>query len=225
MKKYVLILFSLLAMLPGLFASEQLTRKIQDFHTLDVFGNIKITLIKADTAKVVLQSDLYELAKVTTVVEKGRLKVRSNGMGDKNEIIATIYFTSIVDLKLDGGANVVQSDTLKSDNLDIRAAKGSLMRAPIQVKKLTLIVLHGSEVRLLGKADEVDATANSGGVLDMEKATVKVADLLATSGGKLYMYVTEKINARAKLGGVITYKGNPKTESVDPSSGGKIVKG
>lgn len=226
MMKTLSILFGLIISFSSLFANTNtITRNLEDFHIIDIFGNIKITMIQSDSNKAVLSSDLYDISKVTTSVENGKLKIKSNGIGEKNEVFVVLYFKTVDDLTLDGGANLVKSDTLKATNFYLKAVKGSLVQAKIIAENLTVIVNQGSEIRLKGSAKIITVNSNTGGLLDATPMNIKEADLSAVSGGKIYITVTEKITAKAKLKGKINYKGNPKIESIDPSSGGEINKG
>ncbi len=98
------------------------------------------------------------------------------------------------------------------------------MQGVIITDNLTVTVNQGSEVRIYGVASILNANANSGGVLHAMNLSVKEANVEAVSGGKINIFVTEKIMAKAKLGGIVSYKGNPKLESIEPLSGGKINK-
>lgn len=224
MKKVALLLL-LMTVSASLFALSKVTRNLESYHELQVFGNVKLTLVQSDTLRVTLSSDLVDVGKVSTKIEKGELKIRSNAIGDEKEVLVTLYFKSLDRIGLDGGANLVTAPVIEAENLHLRIVKGSLMRAPLKVKNLTVIVLHGANVWLKGDVDFMDATVSSGAMLDTDKTKLKKADILATTGGKIFLTVIEEIKARAKLGGSIQYKGNPKKESVDPSTGGTITKG
>lgn len=224
MKKIVFIIFFSSLSLTNLFAANSLSRNLDDFHSIDVFGNIKITLIKGDSTKMMMKSEQYDLSKVTTIVKNGELKIKSSGLGDKNEVYIILYYKNINELTLDAGGNLIKTDTLKSNKFDLKVAKGSLAVAIFEVKELGVIVSNGGEARIYGRTDKITVNSNAGSLLDAYKLQISEADIFATTGGRININVIDKISAKARLGGVINYKGNPKTESVDPSSGGKINK-
>lgn len=200
------------------------TRNLNDFNILKVFGNIKVDLIKSDSTYIILESDVVTLDKLTTKVEGTVLTVKSLAMGDKKEVFAKIYYKSIEEITADGGANIAKTDTLRADKFTIKVLKGSLARVHVVATKVEASVGQGAELRLLGRADELDASAGSGGLFDGFGFTAKMADVKANTGGKINVLVTDDLRARANSGGAIVYKGKPKKESVDPSMGGSITK-
>ncbi|MBN2747028.1 MAG: DUF2807 domain-containing protein [Bacteroidales bacterium] len=206
------------------FAQQKISRNIENFHSLDAFGNLKIELRRSDSTKIILKADVYDISKVKTIVEQGVLKIKSNGIGDKNEVMVIVYFKDLKDITIDGGTNIFKTDTLKANDLYIKVLKGSLMSSKINCKNLIITANSGGEARLYGKTKTINAVANTGGLVDLATISAKEADLTAISGGKINVTVTEKLTARAKMKGVISYKGNPKTESVEPVSGGRIIK-
>jgi hypothetical protein len=222
--KYTVSLFILILVGQISFAQQKVSRNLENFHSLDAFGNLKIELRRGDSTKIVLKSDVYDLSKVKTIVEQGVLKIKSNGIGDKNEVAIIVYFKDLKDITIDGGTNIFKTDTLKSNDLYIKVLKGSLMSGKINCTNLIITANSGGEARLYGKIDRINAVANTGGLVDLMTIAAKEADLSAISGGKINVTVTEKLTARAKLKGVISYKGNPKTESIEPVSGGRIIK-
>jgi hypothetical protein len=204
--------------------TDSLSRNLDDFHALKLFGNIKLTLKKSTSNSLIMTSKTYDISKVITKVDKGVLTLKSNAMGDAKEVIITLYYKSIDEIKVDAGANIVQTDTLDATNLTIKLVKGSLMRGIVSTGGLTITLNQGSEIRLSGTAKNLWVTSNTGAYFDSFKLIARNAEVKAATGGKINVTAKDKIKASAKMGGVIVYKGNPKAESVEPGSGGEIIK-
>ncbi len=225
MKTFVLLILSLVLSSQAFsLPNDTLSRNPGDFHALVVFGNIKVKMVKSDSTFLTMSSGNYDVNKVITKVEKGVLTLRSNAIGDSKEVFVTLYFKTLDNIKVDAGANVVQTDTIASPSLTIKIVKGSLMRALVETENLTVTATQGSEIRLAGTAKNLSVTSNSGAFFDSFALISISADVKANTGGKINLYVKENIKAKAKTGAVINYKGNPKTESVEPVMGGEINK-
>jgi hypothetical protein len=224
MHKVILSFIIFIAFSAPSYALNSVSRNLETFHSVEVFGNIKLKMVKSDSSYLIISSELFDISKVTSMIENGRLKLKSTGIGDKNEVFITLYFSEIKELSLDASANLVSADSFITESFWLKVAKGSLCQAKFNVTNLDVVVANGGEARIYGFADKIAVNANGGGLLDANKMKISSADLFATSGGKINIKVTEKIDAKARLGGVINYSGNPKVESIDPSSGGKINK-
>jgi len=225
MKNLFFVLFALLFTAGG-YATENdsLSRNLDSFHALVVFGNIKVEMKRAEQPSVTITSKTYDISKVTTMVEKGTLTLKSNAIGDEKEVIVTLYYKSLDNIKVDAGANIVSTDTLKAINLTIKLVKGSLMRGKVKTENLIVILGQGSEARLSGTTKELSVNSNSGSLFDSYKLISQIADIKANTGGKVNILVKKKIKAKAKMGAVINYKGKPKIESIEPAMGGAINK-
>ncbi|RLD36383.1 MAG: hypothetical protein DRI74_09185, partial [Bacteroidetes bacterium] len=126
MKNLFFILFALLFTAGGYAAeNDSLSRNLDSFHALVVFGNIKVEMKRAEQPSVTITSKTYDISKVTTMVEKGILTLKSNAIGDEKEVMVTLYYKSVDNIKVDAGANIVSTDTLKAINLTIKLVKGS----------------------------------------------------------------------------------------------------
>ena len=158
------------------------------------------------------------------MVEKGKLTLKSNAIGDEKEVMVTLYYKSLDNIKVDAGANIVSTDTLKAVNLTLKLVKGSLMRGIVQTENLIITLTQGSEARLSGTTNELSVTSNSGSFFDSYSLISETADVVANTSGKANLYVKKKIKAKAKMGSVINYKGAPRIESVEPTMGGVINK-
>ncbi len=200
------------------------TRNLNDFNILKVFGNIKVDLIKSDSSYVVLESDVVTLDKLTTKVEGTVLTLKSLAVGDKKEVFAKVYYKNLVELTADGGANIAKTDTLRAESFQIKVLKGSLARVLIVCSKLEVNVGQGGEIRIFGRTDNLDVTSGSGALFDGFELKTKMTEAKANTGGKINIFVSDDLRARANSGGAIVYKGKPKKESVDPSMGGSITK-
>ena len=204
--------------------TDTITRSLEDFHALVVFGNIKVEMRKAETNSLTMYSHYYDIAKVTTMVVKGILQLKSNAIGDEKEVIVKLFYKNIDDLKVDAGANIVKTDSIIVEDLHIKVTKGSLCRMLIRAQKLDVEINQGSEFRAYGSAKNISVVSNSGALFDCYSLITNNAEIRANTGGKINIFVKDKITAFSQTGSIINYKGKPKIESVDPSMGGTINK-
>lgn len=206
------------------FAQSKVERNLEDFHKLSVFGNIKIELKKGKTNSISLSAKMYDVSKVTTAIDNGELVIRSGAIGEEKETFVVLTFKELDYIKADAGANIFKSSVIEAKNIEIKSLKGSLISLDVQCKSLNLSVNQGGEARLGGSTDNLYIKAYAKAFINCYKMDSKNVEVNAGSGSIVKVNATEKIKAKSKTGASVEYKGSPKTESVEPVLGGKIIK-
>lgn len=223
MKRISFLTLSLLLMMSvALMAQKEYS--LEDFDELIVSGNVELILEKGNSNKISFRLENAESKDLYAKVSRGVLKVKLNdGLYKKNEkAYVKLTYQTIRSIKSNAGSYVSSKEAITIDQLVAKAHSGSRLELELNVSAVQGGAYEGGELQLIGYTESQKITANTGGIydgfgLECEKAYVK-----ASTGGEIKVVATKKLDARASLGGVVHYKGNPEEMSQSTSLGGSI---
>ena len=184
---------------------------------MDVF----ITQGSPALVKVIADSNLHEV--IETVVEGGVLKVtvkENIRWAKEKKVMITIEKLSGV--AVSSGAGVWSQSQILSENLKLQSSSGGNLTMDVNAKLLSADCSSGGNMKLSGLAKEAELETSSGGNLKGVDLKADQCTMGASSGGNVSSTVLEKLDAKASSGGNIVYYGDPKSTSVNSSSGGNI---
>jgi len=200
------------------------TRNISsDFIAISVSHGIEVHLTMANKTSLTLEADenLHDI--ILTEVEDGVLRIyaEENIWSAKRR---KVYLSAenLNEIRTTSGAEVISENTIKADDLDIRATSGSDVRLILDVTNLSCSTTSGADARLKGKANHFIAKSTSGSGIKASELEAKTCEASVTSGADIKVNVTEELEAKATSGGDIRYSGNPKKVRKNSSSGGGI---
>lgn len=221
---FVLILFCIFFANPG-FSQNKENRAIDDFSSLDVWGNIRIELYQNDSNLLSIDSGTVPLDEVITEVKSGKLavKMRSNLFKDIT-VNLKINYKEINDIKANASAQVIFSDSVILENLKIESIGGARVVLSTKLKTADLTAYQGGQVDIKGNADSAIIFANSGGMISGTHFTIEDANIKLNTGGKCEITVTKKIVARVNTKSSLSYFGKPEIEEIKTSLGANVSK-
>lgn len=210
--------------------ADPVTKQLDAFQSVDVSGNIKLTLIPSDEHKAIINvtkgniDNLIAEVKGKTLKLKFKNKSGWNWGGNQNKAEIELYFTDLEFLEASAGANVDAQAALSSENMRIDASSGASIKLDIECETLRVEVSSGASLKLEGTANTHGVDVSSGAsynAIDLIAQEVKVD---ASSGASAKVYASKSLEAEASSGGSIRYKGNPDTTNLDSGrySGGSI---
>ncbi len=194
-----------------------------DFVKIDASQGMEVYLTMGDKVSLSVEADenLHDL--IITEVKDGTLHIhtKKNIWSSKSR---KVYVTasSINEISVSSGAEVISENTINSDDLKIRATSGSDVRLQLNVANLNCNTTSGANARLVGKASSFTAESTSGSDIKAQELETETCNVKVTSGADIYVNVTESLDANATSGGDIKYIGNPKKVQKNVSSSGSI---
>lgn len=157
-------------------------------------------------------------------LEEGVLKIRVQQ--EKRKQIKPqmkIYLKEMPRIEAYAKAELHSIDTLKASSIDISMKSGSVFYAEFDCGELSVKLSEGSLLTASGKCDVLQAVANTSSAFSAFDLIAKEAEAVASTGGKLKLFVEESLYAHAKAKGYIAYKGNAKLQK-HTSLGGEVEK-
>ena len=224
-------------------ASAQQTKVIQDanakqriisanFNEVRVSKGVELYLTQGtETFLAVSVSDEKYTDRFKTVVENGVLKIYMETKGlswlrDKNrKLKAYLSIKSLEKLTASSGANVIAADPLNVNAFMMKFSSGSRFNGAIRATDLQVDQSSGSEINISGSALNFTVDVSSGAHfkgydLAVEKCIAKVS-----SGAHANVTISNSLDAYARSGGKIQYRGNASVKNLDVNSGGSVKKG
>ena len=128
-----------------------------------------------------------------------------------------VSFKDISEITATSGSDVISTNVIKADDLELLTTSGSDMKIEIETNSATCESTSGSDLRVSGKTNKLYAEASSGS--DIKAGNLKALETTAraSSGAAVTVNTAKALTAKASSGGDIKYYGNP--EKVKKSDG------
>lgn len=204
-------------------------RNVSNFNAVKVSTGIDlyITMGTSESVKIVADDDIID--ELITEVKDGTLKIymkQSNNWFNWNtgnqtrKAYVTVKELQAIDAS--SGSDVKSENTLKGEDLKVKASSGSDVELDVYYKNLWLDTSSGSDAKISGKTKNFEAEASSGSDITAHDLESKICRISVSSGSDATVNVTDELYAKASSGGDVRYSGNPQVKDIDESSGGDV---
>lgn len=159
------------------------TYNVTDFKGIDVSGGFDVNLVQGEEEKVILsaQENLFEY--ITVRVENGMLKIYTeNNLMPTKGLRAKIYLKSIQNLNVSGGGDVVASNPLELQNIDIKLSGGGDIKLPVKAGSMRCDISGGGDAEFNGQIDKLDVNMSGGGDLNSDGSSKEISCSLSGGG-------------------------------------------
>jgi hypothetical protein len=198
-------------------------RKLKDFKSIRIVGQIQVELLQGDENKIYLESEDVEVEKITTEVDDGELVIKVLSHLFKNPTIyAKVTFKRFNEISAHADAEVIFKDPVIEKVFDIKSTSGANIELEIDSDNLNLEAFQGGQVLIKGETTILDAYVNTGGILSGTDLICKNAKIKMNTGGKGEITVKKSLDASINTGANFSYFGTPDETDVSTSLGGKV---
>ncbi|MGV8993430.1 MAG: head GIN domain-containing protein [Flavobacterium sp.] len=215
-------IFLIMILAASQFINAQTSKNLGDFNEVKVFDRIVVNLVQSNENKIEIEGTRH--AEVEVINKNGELKIRmpfGNLLQGEN-ITATLYYKKIHILNAGEGSVITSSEVITQTALEIISKQGSQVRIKMDVSKAELAVSTGGEIYVSGEAKNVDASINTGGIIEAQKLIASQANVTVKAGGEASIYASDYIKADVTAGGDILIYGSPKNQKKKTTLGGTI---
>ncbi len=219
MKKIFLVSF----VVASQFIFAQVSKNVGDFSKVTAFDKISVQLIPSDENRVELKGKYEDEAEL--INNNGELKVRLpiGKLLNGDDLVAKVYFKKIDAVEANEGSYLSCDTEIKAIAFDIIAKEGAIISIKIDADRIAVKASQGAEVKLSGKAQNLDIATNTGGKVMAENCKTEQTIVSVTAGGFADVFATNFVDAKTRAGGTITIYGNPKQVNEKKILGGKII--
>jgi Putative auto-transporter adhesin, head GIN domain len=226
MKQRILLLASFLLLAIFTFAQ---SRSISAFNAVSAAGGVKVELIKSTSPKIEYkilkgnESDLITEVKNGVLTIKIKNKWGWGSSGAKADV--KVYYTTLNKVTSSAGSSIQSFETINADDMVVSSSSGSRISLLLNAKSTTVNSSSGSTITLSGEVSGAGKFGSSSGSnINAAALSTNDANVQASSGSSVSLWVKNKISADASSGGSIKYKGTPTVVDSDKSSGGSVSK-
>jgi hypothetical protein len=217
-------------------AAQDATRQTR---TVDTFTKVAFTLpgtlhLRQGTPQSVeLEGPSEALDRIETVVEDGRLRVRTEADGglsglfdwltDDSDETAPIdvYVTvpTVEGLSVAGSGDIVAETPIEGAELSVRMAGAGGIDAELSATRLTANIAGAGDMSLRGQADAASVEIAGSGNLRAPDLRVATAEVSTVGSGDTELHVTDRLSARLIGSGDVRYRGQPTLDTNIVGSG------
>jgi hypothetical protein len=207
------------------YAADSENRTLKAFDGVKVLGPIKLYLSEgsSEAAKVIVEG--IELEKIVTEVTGNTLEVKPKSAvltASDADIRVYVTYTKLRELRCTSGAELHSETMIRGDKLEAEVASSGSVDIQIDVTILSSSVKSAGELTVSGKARDQECVINTGGIMHAFELICDNAYIKIGSGGSAEIYATDLIEGSVKSAGSLEFKGDPRKQRVETSSGGKI---
>ncbi len=193
------------------------------FQSIDVSEGIEVEISRADSIAVSVEADDNIISLLVTEVRDGVLYIYFDDfVGRVKSKKVFVQMPLIESIETSSGASVKGLSSFQSASIDMEASSGSEIEMEVMADHANCTLSSGSRIHIYGTSLTLKGNASSGSDLDAAGLKVNLADVNASSGSEISLYVTEELKADASSGAEIYYYGNPPIREISKSSGGGV---
>lgn len=212
-------------------APEVQVRNTGDFSKLHFDGAYTVFVEQGQTCSVKIEAEPKLLAKVTTEVKNGALKVDTKGRGwfgsccnDREDIKVYITVKNLKAIAIDGSADITSQGKFVSDTMELSISGSGDISLELETKVLEAAISGAGDIKLTGMAKTFSAAIAGAGdikALDLisEKCHVSIA-----GSGDCQVNASQELEISIAGSGEVSYKGNPAKISNSVNGSGKVRK-
>lgn len=226
----------------GIIKTSQFEMNIDE---IKVAQSITAEVVKSDTEKVVITapSDIIDEILVDNVDGKLFIHFKPHLNISAKNVAAKIFVKDFTHLEATSSAKIIVKDKFTQDKTDVEVSSSGSITGNLEANDLSVDVsssgsfsgeiwavnlesqaTSSGEINIAGKAKNADLQASSSGTVAAKNLITDLAEIQASSSGRVNISVADQMSASASSSGdILVYrKGNLNILSQKESSGGSI---
>ena len=195
----------------------------KNFRSINVGCDIEVILEQSDRVFVSVEAESNLQKLIVTKVERGVLIIEPNESISPNKTIKVVVrMPKIEGLEASSSSKIKSIGYLNGDSISIDASSSGEVDVKLEYDNITIDASSSGTIKAKGIALKLETSASSSGEIDAFELLVNEVLAEVSSSGTIKVHPIINLNADANSGGDITYNIEPKSKSVDESSGGNI---
>jgi hypothetical protein len=206
------------------------TRNVTSFNAVSAQGAMNVQISYGTSNTVTVEADENLLPYIETIVENGKLLIRSKdkvNLKTRSKMTVTISMTKINSLQLSGSGNINGEGAFANDGKTTMSVSGSgnLALSFDKFQDLDLAISGSVNIDLKGNGtNSIDAHISGSGNIDCSNINSSNVDAKISGSGNVKVYAENSIDAMINGSGNVFYKGNATKINSHVSGSGKVVK-
>lgn len=224
--RYLVILMLMVSMVAKGQSSREITN-VKPFSKISLASGINLIMKKSDKRAIRVEGERTVISKVVCEVDETEMFIYATKFKYKQSRKIDVYLdydTTIVRIVGTSGNHVRCEEPMTGDYLELHGKNGCDFFVALDVKKVKAKVSNGSNIRLIGKANNADVYADN-------SSTVKAYGLESNTAWytiSLASYAeltapTDVLNITASGDSQVYYKEDPITLNINAVTGAKVL--
>jgi len=204
-------------------------RQAGSFHGIKVSNAFDVYLSQSKKETVAVSaSELKFRERIRTEVRDGILHVWYDNEGKFNtgnkKLKAYISFRDINQLKVSGACDVVITDGLKAESLEVDLSGASDLKGKLSVRNLSVNLSGASDMQVSGDVVRLKVDASGASNFKAFGLVSEVCDAEASGASDIKVTVTKELSAQASGASDVHYRGNGMIREVKTSGASSVSK-
>ncbi|MCD8185927.1 MAG: DUF2807 domain-containing protein [Rikenellaceae bacterium] len=190
-------------------AQEVVSHKLNDFNQISLNGTLNVVLEQGEenSFEVTLHNTDADRFTWSTTDRKLALRLRANTRQQASADVKIIY--KQIDALDVVSSSVRTENPIQSDLFELKLANGANVTIGVQAKDFTVHAEGNSAASLSGNTLYLHISAASKSKIDARGVESRSAVVNSTLNGEVFVWATERLEAKAGSNSVIFYKGIP----------------
>ena len=205
----------------GKIVSQELA--LQPFSEVSAQGNFTLYLQEGLQEEIRIEADDNLIEFLNTEIRDNKLLLEiTRPMKNPTQFDVFVTYVSLNQIKASSAVRVHTQGILSGESLGVEIKSGARTDITLNVSDLNLEVGSGANAVFSGQALDVSLTVRAGAVLQAVELLAKQMKIDASEGARAEVNVTELLSVNAKSGSHVFYKGNPRMDQLNLSSGAEL---
>lgn len=198
-------------------------RSVSEFDAVQLGGAQEAVLMQGDEYSVVIETHENLLGLITVVNNNKTLSFQYRDLKHYDEMKFYITSPAFSNLMISGASEVKSTDTLRGENLKIKASGSSEVKLNVDYAAIESKISGASELTLYGKANAHIIEAS--GASEINAKSLKTETTVVNASGVSNCFVDASNTLTYKISGAssVKYIGKPQNLIIQNSSGSKNV--
>jgi len=217
----ILILVTSLA-----FSQIKEERDVSGFSGISLGIHADLYFSQGSPAKVVIEADEDQLARIETVVRDGRLKIRCESYRTRfKDVKIWITVPDVESLSLSGSGTMTAETPISSEELEMAVSGSGNIKIPeLRGGEVETAISGSGDMYLGGTAGEMKIAISGSGSMNASGLLVNECEVSISGSGSCQVDATGELDAAISGSGRVIYFSNPVVDA-RVSGSGKVKKG
>lgn len=209
--KRVSLFFAMLFLLHAVAAQDIKSENLQNFSKVLLSGKMNVTLEKSDSNSIEIKLINSDISKVDWSIKSSLLtiRLRPTPLNDSGSADVKIYYTDITAIDVRSGANVRFANAVDYEIFTASINSGANLAFEFNGSDLTVNAEGNSAANIKGTTDYLTVKATTMAKVDARDLQAKSVIAATSINSEIFVWGTEKLDAKAVTNSVIYYKGTP----------------
>lgn len=201
-------------------------RDVRGFDQVENATRGDVVLTQGSTESLEIVAAPADLARITTVVQEGVLRIGTVGPADalRGPVTYMITMRNITGLTTNSSGSI-HADGVRTDGVKITVhSSGSVEIASLSARTLEVLITSSGNVSLGGSVDRQAVRSSSSGEYRAAGLACREASVALTSSGRATIRVSGLLEGRISSSGNLRFHGTPPRVDVSATSSGRLVK-